>query len=332
MDDLTWIATWNLENKNWGRTWKAMHQQKVSEFLDEAVGSFNKDFSAHTLSGVRFTRKTIKLEWVKPSQKAAWVSGSEFSKLVLKEWFTDAGIQSITDLLNLEYQKIESDLTKLNLLLDKSNYFMYSDLLNNQNQFNITTKYKDRDELIGRNELSVNLALEIGFGNNLCKVFKGNLKEYRKLTNSKQLARNERLAINVEYLRQEAWSNATLVMASEDMGMGDNPNPKLVELTSDDKFKISLTYGWNVLIHDNAGGKGHDAKGRWELAASYEDPTKASMEQSRFIAALTYTTKTTDKNTFPISLRYSNRSKYVGEVDQQISAHFGIKYKGSSSK
>ena len=124
---------------------------------------------------------------------------------------------------------------------------------------------------------------------------------------------------------------------------GDKVYQDLFDLTDEafefalpevDKTIASLTYGRYLggfsLVGDGEQGS------RVDLEVKYEDPSQESssmtemqmsMEaQERFVATLTFTQKLVDEADLSVSLVYANEPEFLGMVDEEVTANFGIKW------
>ncbi len=54
------------------------------------------------------------------------------------------------------------------------------------------------------------------------------------------------------------------------------------------------------------------------------------MRQARFVATATFSQRMGKTTLFSVSAVYANRSEYRGEVDEEVSARFGLKWKRNS--
>lgn len=106
-------------------------------------------------------------------------------------------------------------------------------------------------------------------------------------------------------------------------------------LDETEKLTFSLTYGRYfksfqlpnlVSVYPGLGGEAV-GNARFDLEAKYDDVTGDPMRQSRFVATLTVSQKMTDNTVLSLSAVYAEKPEYLGEVDEKVSANFGIKWK-----
>lgn len=71
---------------------------------------------------------------------------------------------------------------------------------------------------------------------------------------------------------------------------------------------------------------------RFDLQAKYDDVSGDPMKQSRFVATATLSQKMSNNTTLSLSAVYANKPEYLGEVDEEVSAHFGFKWEADRSQ
>lgn len=209
--------------------------------------------------------------------------------------------------------------------LERHSYFRLADLVSNQPQLHFELSFRERDDLVGPDAWGVKATYEHGFGslNGALKACGQNLTkddEYAGKTMTcyeKFLAKNEgkiktsnRLAVSVEYQDTDPYR-----FTLPDDGF-------LFELDSARKLIGSLTWGRSLTVDS----KGEDSS-RFDVEAKYEDVTGDEMRNNRFVATATYTLRVLDGNAFTLGLIYANKPEFLGEVDQELGARFGLKFK-----
>lgn len=219
------------------------------------------------------------------------------------------------------------------------------DLVNNQPQFLIDVTYKDRQDLTGPTSIEGSLRYEMGMAGNVNDYLRWargsrdpactsawsprpdgtDLPSYacyeRYVTVAKKNAaeRGNRLSLEVTYEKTDAFTYA----------LPDGNAPFALDET--EKWEASLTYG--RYLNDfsflrTAASADLEDRARLDLEAKYEDVSGDPMRQSRFVATLTLTQAVTDGADLSISAVYANKPEYLGEVDQEVSARFGLKWSG----
>lgn len=126
-----------------------------------------------------------------------------------------------------------------------------------------------------------------------------------------EIAEGKRISLTLEYESVES----LLVQLSTllpDAGVEDFRSPS-------SKTRIAKL-GWSR----NFGGlQGQPT--RFDLVAGYEDVTDDPTRRDRFVATATMNLKFGEIDV-PFGIVYANHGKYLGEVNEQFSAHFGLKF------
>ncbi|MEM7244770.1 MAG: hypothetical protein AAF533_05470 [Acidobacteriota bacterium] len=199
----------------------------------------------------------------------------------------------------------------------------------NQRRYGVSVERRFRHELIGEDTTKVGVRVELGLAS-LNKVSKDAQLDGAHGgallvgSDSKTTRHQHRFSFELDY----TWLDGQSVSLTE---------PALMfRLEKDSTTSGTLTYGRRFVrrlgakeaLAALAEGK-EDVKelSRIDLSAQYVDEGRRSGKQSRFIARLTYTTAVNDSFQLPLSFVYSNRPEYRGEVDKELSVHFGVNYR-----
>lgn len=71
---------------------------------------------------------------------------------------------------------------------------------------------------------------------------------------------------------------------------------------------------------------------RFDLEAKHEDVSGDPMKNDRTIAAATLTQNLIDGNVLSFGVVFASKPEYLGEVDKELSARVGLKYKLNKGK
>lgn len=205
---------------------------------------------------------------------------------------------------------------------------LFSDLVNNQPQLYVSAAYRSRRDLVGPDEETAKLSYEKGFYN--INTLRGKLGEscvdaaksgsailpeclatYSDWikNNRSRIKAGERLSLSVDYSRDDAYSLQQLA---------DHVD---LRLPASHKLTASFAYGRYLMFLSEA------QNARLDISAKYEDFTNDATKRDRGVGSITLTRKISETMSLPIGLVYANHGRFLGDVDQKLSAHFGLKFK-----
>jgi hypothetical protein len=209
-------------------------------------------------------------------------------------------------------------------LAAQQRFFELDDLINNQPQVLASATYRRRADLVGPDDLAAKFSYEIGFANvnglrrhcggRESEVDGDCLKSYLDKFGS-TLESSPRLAITAEYSQSDAYDFALPADAL-------SPTPFAFHLDRISKGVGKLVYG-RYLRADASGVQ----TTRIDVEASYEIASGDPARNDRFLATATFTQKLAGDMSASLTAVYSNRPEFRGEVDKELSARFGLKYK-----
>jgi hypothetical protein len=265
------------------------------------------------------------------------VFDKEFQALNAELGITDKSL--LKDIPEERRKKFKEKLTSAihaKTLLDlgtDQNFAKMVEMINNQDQFYVTGTGHRRDELIGPNEFNIKLFYERGLGNirSLRKAIpdcfgpeaeakwagpSGDcLDKYSQAVKNWNPEEGNRLSFSLEYANRE----------SHHIGRPD------IGLNLDKAGNWSLigkaAYGRYLSINQDG-----QQSTRLDVSASWENVSDDPERQDRGVASVTFTQRINDDLSIPIALVYANHSKFKGEVDKDLSAHFGLSYKLARKK
>lgn len=128
-------------------------------------------------------------------------------------------------------------------------------------------------------------------------------------TNVVPVARGDRLSVSAEYLDVEE-------------NRFDLPQFNLAGLALSGAKKLVVQAGWG---REFPAGRIGSEPLRLDLVAKYEDVSDDPQRRDRGVATLTVTRQFGDL-AVPFGIVYANHGEYLGEVDEQFSAHLGLKF------
>ena len=208
-----------------------------------------------------------------------------------------------------------ADIKGLEQRLKDNRYFMFGKLVANQPQFSVTVGYDTRDELVGRDSLKAQVKYEIGQANvnglrRSCKTL--TLDCYSKFLNQQApaLKKNWRVSFEGKY----SWMDAYDFTHPDTM--------VTLDLDEAQEWHVMLSAGRTLRLTDTG-----IEQTRFELEATYEDVTGDTQKQGRFVSTATFTERISDTMAVSVGVVYANRPEFRGEVDEELSARAGLRFK-----
>lgn len=199
-------------------------------------------------------------------------------------------------------------------------------LIDNQPQLLFTAERKLRDSLVGPEELSFKVTYEYGAinlntfdsANSDCDLFSLNaesetaetcLTRFSEYMSDKeaQIDRGNRFSFSAEYVDVD---NDVI-----DAGV-DGIEPLVLAAVT----KLLVSVGWSRRFDFGAG-----EPILLDLVAEYQDVSDDPLRQDRGVATLTLTRNFAGV-AVPFGIVYANHGEYLGEVDERLSAHVGLKF------
>jgi hypothetical protein len=208
-------------------------------------------------------------------------------------------------------------------------------LIDNQPQLVLSAAVHDRDPVVDRDGWDVKLTFEKGFDN-----FNTLLRRYHRNADGLQAEEALQNAFwqTVESLDEDAVKAGnkltfSLTYGERDpyrlertFGEGDDAIPVLIDLDRATDWCGKIEYHRNATWHPITLG-GVTVFPRLHFSAEYIDVSDDPTRQDRLVSILTYEIPLPSGTSLPVSLTYANHSEFLGEPDEQLSAHFGISYK-----
>lgn len=224
-------------------------------------------------------------------------------------------------------------LASLRASLTTKRFDRFGELVANQPQLHVSLTATEREPLVGADTASgkltyewarVNLAhamsedchrrLETGGDPKPDDAFvEACAREYTSYVtaHAAEIAEGERISFTLEYESVES----LLVPLSTLL-----PDADVEDFRSPSSKTRIAKLGWSR----NFGGlQGQPT--RFDLVAGYEDVRDDPTRRDRFVATATMNLKFGEIDV-PFGIVYANHGKYLGEVDKQFSAHFGLKF------
>ena len=221
--------------------------------------------------------------------------------------------------------------------LQQGNYYDLAELIENQPQLYATGFYRYRDGVVGPDRWELSAHFEYGF-------------------RSLNAARNEcgwglakvtpaEASAEAKERRTTCLSNFLLTRAGKEAQSPNRFTASLAYSHTDDfdfplpgdhfafhvdpaqSWIINTVYGRSLRVDED----GADVL-RLAIEANYEDVTGDPLKQSRLVATATVTQRLAEKLYASISAVWADKPEYRGDVDEELSARAGIKWKLSREK
>ncbi|HVG10490.1 MAG TPA: hypothetical protein VNM67_22485 [Thermoanaerobaculia bacterium] len=202
------------------------------------------------------------------------------------------------------------------------------DLIDNQPQLTFSALKRFRDPVVGSDEIAVKVTYEWG-STNFNSVMSSGCHKTLDGTSPDLAVRSDCLAEftrNVAASRTDIDRGQKLSFSAEYVDVGeekfDLPNLGVTGLTLKGAKKLIVLGGWSRQFAQ----RGSDVEPmRLDFVARYEDVSDDPLRRDRGVATLTVTRQFGDL-AIPFGIVYANHGEYLGEVDEQLSAHLGIKF------
>ena len=199
-------------------------------------------------------------------------------------------------------------------------FFRFADLVNNQPQLSLEGRARIRDHVAGPNSFGGALRFELGFAN--VNTFRGYCQREGKAVGAacltdylaipgvvRMLERGDRLWFSVEVERTESY-------AFQRPADG-------VAVNEDGPWSVTANVGLGRYLGRTAAAF---EIGRIDIQADYSVRVGDAVREDRFTASLTYSQRVSAGTAVVLGLSYANKPEFLGQVDDKLSANFGIRY------
>lgn len=196
--------------------------------------------------------------------------------------------------------------------------FQLADLVANQPQFTLEIKGQTRDDLIGPDNIEAMLALEVGIGANFNMLKRvcaaGELECFKKFLadHGDAVEKKWRFKVEAGYKETDAYKSPV--------------DGVTLDLAKAESLIAKATFGGVLTFTKDEEGKTVELNS-FALEAAYDDVTGDEERQNRFIATATLTQRVDDDMSLQVSFVWANKPEYLGDVEEEISARAGIRYK-----
>jgi hypothetical protein len=217
-------------------------------------------------------------------------------------------------------QEIHNRQKAIETLARTQGLFKLDDLVNNQPQILVTANYRRRADLVGPDATTAKASFEMGFAN------VNGLKRHCRRRNQTD-PEGACLATYLEKYGRTLETSPRLKVESE-----YSQTAAYLFTLPEDNFSYGLDRIRSLTARATLGGYlRSDLQGiqttRMDLEAIYENVTGDEKRNNRLVATLTFTQKLNDDMATTLSAVWANKPQYRGEVDQELGARFGLKYK-----
>lgn len=212
-------------------------------------------------------------------------------------------------------------------------------LTDNQPQLVATALIHDRDPLVGRDGWEVNVEYAHGLCN-LNKVLNGtgcgddlaglSLAELADLQGpGNELAtkaqKGHKLTFSARYTERDDLEVDRIFGTGDDAIALNILLPSATEKSA--KFQYSRNGTWNPRTFGDT-----TVYPKLHLSAEYIDVPDDPKRKDRLVGQITYEIPLTEDAALPLSLSYANHAEFLGDVDDELSAHVGLSYSIDTGK
>ena len=297
--------SWSRESERFGRNPK-YHDQLMGDLFAKMTAKAAKDVgttATHNLTNL-FADPRL------PDDALSKKPGETDAKV---QDLLDPAIKAAAEEI-VKRQKVFTDLLK------NKRWYELDDLVNNQPQILASATYRQRDDLIGPDEWTAKFSYEMGFANI------NGLKRY-----CKDKGKSEPDSDCLEGFLTEVGKTTEFAPRLKIEGEYGETDQYFYGLPADN-FSYSLDRIQKTVIKGSLGGYMHsNAQGnqttRVDLEGLFEDTTGDEKRNNRFVATLTFSQKMTGDMSAAFSVVYANKPEYLGEVDEELGARVGLRYK-----
>jgi hypothetical protein len=327
-DDVGLNLAWNYESQSFGRSFEAHRSQ-----YDRLLGLESEEF--HHRPGVveakrrvrheadsiyRVVRESITADSLDPAR------GCTFVPIRVAQLQLGCFKRSVRDRLEEAIERAMRATVEVEAefdgQLERTGFYDLPNLVNNQPQLAAQVNVDVRQELVGPNVVTGTVRYETGFINmnglrRACRqdgqtaITVDCLRGYAKdPARQASLKRGDRFFVALSYGRRSDYA-----VALEEDG---------VTLDLDGTWSFSGELGFGRYVAFNRTG---DQIGRIDLSALYlhhqDDPNR----QNRFVGSATYTQRIAPSLSLAAGVSYASAPEFLGEVEHEVSATFGLRYK-----
>lgn len=245
------------------------------------------------------------------------------------EELPDALQQPLMQLVELRGREIARLEGLASAALDAADLDRFHKLVDNQPQFQLTAERKFRSSLVGPEEVGIKVAYEWGeiSLNSLRKSIGDDCLDPDRATlpclasysaymaqHAGDIDQGDRFSFSAEYVELDD----DLI----DPGL-DGFDPLAIESAT----KLIVSTGWSRRFEVGRSGEPI----LLDLVGSYEDVSDDPMRQDRGVITLTITRNFAGVPV-PLGIVYANHGEFLGDVDERLSAHVGLKFNAFGTK
>lgn len=203
---------------------------------------------------------------------------------------------------------------------------LFAELLDNQPQLFVTASARQVEDYFGSDEFAFGVTFETGMANLNSALRAADsslangaattvLEGYRSYVagHRSSIEAGQRFAFSATYARLDGGTVDLSALGLES-----------VENVDAERLSISAAYSRYLYFQK-------DRPLRMDFKAQYDDISDDPSLQDRLVANLTFSVQAGEVE-IPFGLVYANHSKYLGEVDEKVTAHIGLKFRGFGAK
>lgn len=317
VDDAEISLSWSRESERFGRVFR-VHRHLIGQIFVSAL-----EQAGGSEATIAFVNYLVSVNQGKPENQQVELNDSK----------AQAAAKGITLPADFESRLIAfgkaagESVNQVGAKLDRSGFFRLADLVNNQPQIFVSASYRARDELAGPDIFSGTVTYEQGWANlNALRRWAEDRNDPSLSTEDLAAFLREGGLIDAQGQPTKALENAPRLSVSLSYNEASSLDRTLA---SGDVFSQAGSQSWKGSL-----GAGFylavDSQGipqaRFELQANYEDSDNPMQPETRVTATGTFTQRLADGSSAYLGLAWANKPEFLGVVNDEVSAHVGLKY------
>lgn len=312
--------TWSLMNSRFGRDFRAQ-RAVLAPIYEGAIARARA--TQRQLGTQKFLEILGELTKALPADRRAGASTTSVDSLPIDESLKTRLLAATAEVA----QETVATSAAVRTELTRTRIDRLADLVNQQPQLLFSLSHDIRDELVGPEKTSATATFE--FTNaNLGSFLRGNGARCKQKTVAEGTADyNGCVAALQNYLGDDAqnlttqprWKVSAAYQRVKAVTYAFPNDGVELTLPNTDRLEVTVALGRPLQQAKNAD--------RIDFEVSYDSNIdNDASDKERIKAALTYTRRVGDMDV-PFAIVYANKSEFLGDVDQQISLHLGVKFR-----
>lgn len=321
-DDVELSLGWNLENGTFGRSFESfrpLYARLFDAFVGELDTGARNAANAALASGLPDDTTQIRPELRADAECGGQIADNTVEELRLS-CLLPAEAERLTGLLETAAAANAAVEAQLAERLERGGFHEFGDLIDNQPQLSVEAAADLRRDLIGPGGVRATVRYEGGFTNvnglrqrcgGTAAITPDCLQRYLESPGVRPaLRRGDRFFVTASFV-----SRSRLRLSV--------PEDTLL-LLAPGTWDLSASAGYGRYVAFDRAGEG---VARLDLSAEYVQHHDDPARQNRLVLTGTFTQRVSAGLSLAAGVSYANRPEFLGAVDKQVSANFGLRYK-----